>query len=160
MAASLPSTSAPSPRLTSFPLATRSNRFMLDTNMVSFLIRGSSPPLKARLLAVPMAQLCVSAVTQGELVHGVARRPEASALRTAVRELLARLEVLPWDSPAAEHYGALRASLERVGAPLGNLDTLIAGHALSAGAVLVTNDQAFGRVEGLQVEDWTVETIK
>ena len=144
----------PSPRLT------RSTRFMLDTNMVSFLIRASSPPLKARLLSVPMAQLCVSAVTQGELVYGLARRPEASALRTAVRELLARLEVLPWDSPAAERYGALRASLERLGTPLGNLDTLIAGHALATGAVLVTNDQAFGRVEGLQVEDWTVEVIK
>ena len=142
------------------PRLTRSTRFMLDTNTVSFLIRASSPPLKARLLSVPMAQLCVSAVTQGELVYGLARRPEASALRTAVRELLARLEVLPWDSLAAERYGALRASLERAGTPLGNLDTLIAGHALATGAVLVTNDQAFGRVEGLQVEDWTAEVIK
>jgi tRNA(fMet)-specific endonuclease VapC len=150
MPGAVPSATPPSPR------PTRSTRFMLDTNMVSFLIRGSSPPLKARLLSVPMAQLCVSVVTQGELVYGLARRPQASALRTAVRELLARLEVLPWDSSAAEHYGALRASLERHGAPLGNLDTLIAGHALAIGAVLVTNDQAFSRVDGLQVEDWTM----
>ena len=131
-------------------------RFMLDTNIASFLIRGSSAPLKARLLSVPMAQLCVSAVTQGELVYGLARRPDASALRTAVREFLVRLDVLPWDSPAAERYGALRASLERLGTSMGNLDTLIAGHALAAGAVLVTNDQAFSRVEGLMVEDLTV----
>ena len=151
---------AASPATPPSPRGARPTRFMLDTNMVSFLIRASSPPLKARLLSVPMAQLCVSAVTQGELVYGLARRPEASALRSAVRELLARLEVLPWDSPAAERYGALRASLERLGTPLGNLDTLIAGHALATGAVLVTNDQAFGRVEGLQVEDWTVEVIK
>lgn len=138
------------------PAVAPTHRFMLDTNMASFLIRGSSGPLKARLLSVPMAQLCVSAVTQGELVYGLARRPDASALRTAVREFLVRLDVLPWDGPAAERYGALRASLERLGTPLGNLDTLIAGHALATGAVLVTNDQAFSRVEGLMVEDWTV----
>ena len=138
------------------PALAPTHRFMLDTNMASFLIRGSSAPLKARLLSVPMAQLCVSAVTQGELVYGLARRPDASALRTAVREFLVRLDVLPWDSSAAERYGALRASLERLGMPLGNLDTLIAGHALATGAVLVTNDQAFSRVEGLMVEDWTV----
>ncbi len=138
------------------PAAPPTQRFMLDTNMASFLIRGASAPLKARLLSVPMAHMCVSAVTQGELVFGLARRPEASALRTAVREFLVRLDVLAWDSAAAERYGALRASLEGLGTPMGNLDTLIAAHALATGAVLVTNDQAFRRVEGLSVEDWTV----
>ncbi len=138
------------------PSAAPTPRFMLDTNIASFLIRGASAPLKARLLAVPMAQLCVSAATQGELVYGLARRPDATALKNAVREFLVRLDVLAWDSAAAERYGALRASLERLGTPMGNLDTLIAGHALAVGAVLVTNDQAFRRVEGLSVEDWTV----
>ena len=138
------------------PAATPTRRFMLDTHMASLLIRGSSAPLKARLLSVPMAQLCVSAVTQGELVDGLARRPEASALNTAVREFLVRLDVQAWDSAASERYRALRALLERLGIPLRNLDTLIAGHALVTGAVLVTNDQAFRRVEGLWVEDWTV----
>jgi len=103
-----------------------------------------------------MAQLCMSAVTQGELVCGLARRPDATALKTAVREFLVRLEVLAWDSGAAERYGVLRALLERLGTPMGNLDTLIAAHALASGAVLVTNDQAFRRVEGLSVEDLTV----
>lgn len=130
-------------------------RFMLDTNMASFVIRGATPPLKARLVSVPMAQLCASAVTQGELFYGLARKPEATALKGAVHAFLSRLDVLPWDSAAAERYGSLRASLERLGTPLGNLDTLIAAHALSADAVLVTNDQAFRRIEGLQVEDWT-----
>ena len=138
------------------PAAAPTRRFMLDTHMASLLIRESSAPLKARLLSVLMAQLCVSAVTHGELVYGLARRPEASALRTAVREFLVRLDVLAWDSAASERYGALRALLERLGIPLRNLDTLIAGHALATGAVLVTNDQAFRRVEGLWVEDWTV----
>ena len=138
------------------PAATPTRCFMLDTHMASLLIRGSSAPLKARLLSVLMAQLCGSAVTQGELLYGLARRPEASALRTAVREFLVRLDVLAWDSAASERYGALRALLERLGIPLRNLDTLIACHALAMGAVLVTNDQAFRRVEGLWVEDWTV----
>ncbi len=138
------------------PAAPPAQRFRLDMPVASFLIRGASAPLKARLLSVPMALMCVSAVTHGELVFGLARRPEASALRTAVREFLVRLDVLAWDSAAAERYGALRALLERLGTPLGNLDTLIAAHALATGAVLVTNDQAFRRVEGLSVEDWAV----
>ena len=131
-------------------------RFMFDTNMASFVIRGAPLPLKARLLSVSMAQLCVSAVTQGELFYGLARKPEATVLRTAVHAFLSRLDVLPWGSAAAERYGALRVSLERLGTPLGNLDTLIAAHALVADATLVTNDQAFTRVEGLRVEDWTM----
>ena len=94
-------------------------------------------------------------MTQGELFYGLARKPEAIALKTAVLAFLSRLDVLPWDRAAAERYGALRASLERLGTPLGNLDTLIAAHALSVDAALVTNDQAFARIEGLQVEDWT-----
>lgn len=129
---------------------------MLDTNIASFIIRGSSLPLKTRLLSVPMAQLCVSCVTQGELFYGLARKPGATALNAAVRELLLRLDVLPWDGAAAQHYGALRAALERQGTPLGNLDTMIAAHALAADAALVTNDRAFTRIEGLQVEDWTM----
>ena len=94
-------------------------------------------------------------MTQGELFYGLARKPEATALKTAVHAFLSRLDVLPWDRAAAERYGALRASLARLGTSLGNLDTLIAAHALSVDAALVTNDQAFARIEGLQVEDWT-----
>ena len=138
------------------PASPPAQRFMLDTNMASFLIRGSSAALKSRLLAVPMAQMCASAVTQGELLYGLARRPEASALNTAVREFLVRLDVLAWGSAASERYGALGALLEQRGTPLGNLETLIAAHALDTEAVLVTNDQAGRRVEGLVVEDWTV----
>ncbi len=134
---------------------TAPRRFMLDTNMASFVIRGAVPSLKARLRSVPMAQMCVSAVTQGELFYGLARKPEAVALKKAVHAFLSHLDVLPWDSAAAERYGALRASLEQLGTPLGNLDTLIAAHALSVDAAIITNDQAFARIEELQVEDWT-----
>ena len=129
-------------------------RYMLDTNMASYIIRGPSPVLAARLVAVPMAQLCVSSITQGELLYGLARKPGATSLQTAVREFLMRLDVLAWDSAAATRYGALRTALEAEGTPLGNLDTLIAAHALSVEAVLVTNDQAFTRVPALVVENW------
>ena len=129
-------------------------RYMLDTNMASYIVRGPSAALAARLVAVPMAQLCVSSVTQGELLFGVARKPGATSLQVAVREFLARVDVLDWDCAAATRYGALRAALETNGTPLGNLDTLIAAHALATGAVLVTNDQAFAPVPGLVVENW------
>jgi tRNA(fMet)-specific endonuclease VapC len=72
-----------------------------------------------------------------------------------VRELLRRVDVLPWNSAAAERYGVLRADLERRGRSLAPLDLLIAAHALNAEAVLATNDRTFGQVADLDVEDWT-----
>ena len=129
-------------------------RYMLDTNMASYTVRGAGPALAARLVAVPMAQMCVSSVTEGELLYGLARRPGATALQTVVQEFLKRVDVLAWDSAAARRYGVLRAALEAAGTPLGNLDTLIAAHALSAGAILVTNNQAFARVSALVVDNW------
>jgi tRNA(fMet)-specific endonuclease VapC len=130
------------------------SRYMLDTNVASYIVRGPSPVLAARLVAVPMSQLCVSSITQGELLYGVARKPGATHLQIAVREFLMRVDVLAWDSAAATRYGVLRAALEANGTPLGNLDTLIAAHTLAADAILVTNDQAFARVPALVVENW------
>jgi tRNA(fMet)-specific endonuclease VapC len=129
-------------------------RYMLDTNMASYIIRGPTPVLAAHLTSVPITQLCVSAITQGELLYGLARKPDATNLQTAVREFLVRIEVLAWDSVAATRYGVLRAALEASGTPLGNLDTLIAAHALAANTVLVTHDQAFARVTTLVIENW------
>lgn len=128
---------------------------MLDTKMASYLIKGKSAPLRAKLLSVPLSQLCISAVTQGELLFGLAKKAEAVALKIAVREFLVRLDILPWGSAAAERYGVLRARLEARGTPMGNLDMMIAAHALAKEAFLVTNDRAFSRVEGLTVENWT-----
>ncbi|MDK9713840.1 type II toxin-antitoxin system VapC family toxin [Sulfuritalea hydrogenivorans] len=127
-------------------------RYMLDTNTVSHLIKAH-PAVIRRVLAAPMASLCISAITEGELLFGLAKRPGAKRLHIAVRELLLRLDVLPWNS--AEHYGMARAEMEAQGRILASLDLLIAAHALSVGAVLVTNDRAFRQVGGLQLEDWT-----
>lgn len=131
--------------------------YMLDTNTVSHLIKGH-PTVTQRVVAAPMMALCISAITVGELLYGLAKRPEATRLHIAVKEFLRRVDVLPWDSATAERYGAVRAELERQGKTLGALDLLIAAHALEADAVLVTNDRAFGYVTELSVEDWTAES--
>jgi tRNA(fMet)-specific endonuclease VapC len=130
-------------------------RFMLDTNSVSHLIKRQ-PNLVERVVGAPMAALCVSAVTEGEMRFGLARRPEAKALHAAVVELLRRLDVLPWTSATAQRYGMVRAKLERRGRPLGPLDLMIAAHAVEAGAVLIASDRAFRFVATLEVEDWTL----
>jgi tRNA(fMet)-specific endonuclease VapC len=129
-------------------------RYMLDTNMVSHLLKAH-PAVAQRVTATPMASLCISAITEGELLFGLAKRPAAKQLHLAVTEFMKRVDVLPWDSGVAERYGALRAALETQGKPLAPLDMLIAAHAASAGAVLVTNDRAFQQVGDLEIEDWT-----
>jgi tRNA(fMet)-specific endonuclease VapC len=130
-------------------------RYMLDTNMVSHLIK-EHPVVTRRVVAAPMAALCISAITMGELLFGLARRPDAKRLHCAVLEFLRRVDVLSWDSSIAEHYGTVRANLACRGKTLAPLDLLIATHALGVSAVLVTNDQAFTQVLSLQVEDWSV----
>ena len=129
-------------------------RTMLDTNTVSQLLK-QHPAVSRRVVTASMASLCISSITEGELLFGLAKRPDAKRLHLAVREFLRRVDVLPWDSAAAECYGTLRADMARQGKALGSLDMLIAAHALSVGAVLATNDRAFGQVTGLYVEDWT-----
>jgi tRNA(fMet)-specific endonuclease VapC len=76
-------------------------------------------------------------------------------LHSLIEEFFLRVTILPWDSEAARQYGQLRATLERTGRPLGNLDTMIAAHALALGAVLVTNDRAFSSIKKLTVENWS-----
>jgi len=130
-------------------------RYLLDTNAASFVIKGNFPRVRERLLKVPMAEVGISTVTEAELRFGVARKPGAIRLKTAVEEFLLRVEALSWDSDAAERYAQVRAELERSGKPMGNLDLMIAAHALSAQLVLVTHDHVFRRIKRLKVEDWT-----
>jgi len=130
-------------------------RYMLDTNVVSHLLKGH-PSVAKHVVAVPMASLCISAITEAELLFGLAKRPDAKRLHMVVQEFLRRVDVLPWDSSAAEYYGIVRANMERQGKTLASLDLLIATHALSVNAALVTNDSAFSQLAGLHIEDWTV----
>jgi tRNA(fMet)-specific endonuclease VapC len=130
-------------------------RYLLDTNTASYVIKGNFPRVRARLAKVPMAEVGISVVTEAELRFGVARRPEATALKRVVEEFLLRVEILPWNSEAAHHYALIRASLEREGESMGNLDLMIAVQALAADVVLVTPDHVFRRVKGLKVKDWS-----
>ena len=95
--------------------------YLLDTNTVSYLIKRH-PQVTQHLLAVPMHSVCISAITAGELAFGLAKRPEAVALKAAVYEFLRRVEVLPWDAAVAQTYGALRAQMQSKGKPLAALD--------------------------------------
>lgn len=131
-------------------------RYMLDTNMVSQIVRGHFAAV-ARMTALPIHAVCISAITEGELRFGLGRRPKALRLHRIVREFLMRVTIKPWDSDTAETYGRTRAALETAGKSLGSLDMLIAAHALQADCVLVTNDRAFSQVADLRIEDWTAE---
>lgn len=130
-----------------------STRYLLDTNTVSYLIRGSAN-VRKKVVSLSMSELAISAITEGELLFGLAKNPAAKQLKILVHEFLIRVDVLPWDSHVAECYGTLRASMQKQGKILGNLDMLIAAHALALGLVLITNDRAFKQIAGLKIEDW------
>jgi tRNA(fMet)-specific endonuclease VapC len=132
--------------------------YLLDTNIASCIIKGNSPAVDNRLVNIPVAQLAISAVTEGELRFGAARLPHAVRLHSLIDDFLLRVAIMPWDSDAARQYGLLRATLELEGQPMGNLDAMIAAHALAVNAVLVTNDRAFARIKKLKIENWTKES--
>ncbi|NCG51029.1 type II toxin-antitoxin system VapC family toxin [Serratia fonticola] len=126
---------------------------MFDTNTVSLLFR-QHPRLLAAMERVPPSSVCISSITQVELLYGVAKR-QNKALKQTVVMFLDAVTVYSWDSAAAHFYGVMRASMEKQGRPPGALDQLIAAHAVSRGATIVTSDRAFTMVAELEVEDWT-----
>jgi tRNA(fMet)-specific endonuclease VapC len=129
-------------------------RYLLETNAASYAINKKSPAMDRHLAKVPMAELGISAVTEGELRYGAARSGSAP-LQATVEQFLLGLVVFAWGSEAAGQYGELRAALEREGKLMGSLDMMIAAHALALGLILITNDRAFGRIKKLRTEDWT-----
>jgi len=130
-------------------------RYLLDTNIASYLIKGEFPRLRDKLTKLPISDIGISVITEAELRFGVNRKPGATRLKQAVDEFFLRVEILPWDSAAAQHYADLRGALEDAGTPMANFDMMIAAQALAAGATLVTHDRVFHRVKRLKIEDWT-----
>lgn len=129
--------------------------YMLDTDISSYVIKRREPRLKERLADLRIDQVCISVITRAELLYGVARSSSKLINRSVVTEFLQFVRVLPWDDEAADRYAEIRVALERLGTPIGNLDTMIAAHAHSLRATLVTNNtKEFRRVSGLRVENW------
>ena len=129
-------------------------RYMLDTDVSSFIIRGGSETLreKTRLHA---DSLCVSAVTEAELRFGAKRRGSAR-ITSAVEFFLDLVEIVPWGGLAARRYADIRTALEAAGTPIGDMDMLIAASALAEGCHLIThNTSHFSRIAGLVIEDWS-----
>ena len=129
---------------------------MLDTDTVSYLIKGKSPAIEARLAALVPSTVCVSVMTRAELQYGLKRLPADHRLHLAVRQFLKIVRILPWDTDAADWYAEIRHQLVSTGQPVGEMDMMIAAHALSAGAVLVTNNSRhYARIEApLILENW------
>ena len=120
------------------------------------MIRGKPDRILSRLRRYRPGDVGISSITLAELWHGVAKSRSPEGNGVALEELLLPLEVIDFGEAAALAYGAVRASLEKAGTPIGAMDTLIAAHAVSLGATLVTNNtREFRRVKPLNVVDWT-----
>ena len=131
-------------------------RFMLDTNSVSYTLKGSPPSVRERLRQVPMAQVCVSSITEAELLFGLALKPQAAKLAELVNQFLLGVSVLPWDSAAARAYADLCAASWKRGRPLAAMDMLVAAHAFATGLTLVTSDRSFRSLRPrLRLVDWS-----
>ncbi len=127
---------------------------MLDTNIVSDLVRNPQGAVMRHIVRVGPEAVCVSIITAAELRYGCARKGSAKLLAN-VEAILGSVQILAFDVPADAEYGGIRAELEAAGRPIGPNDLLIAAHACSLGAVLVTaNTGEFARVRGLQLENW------
>lgn len=129
--------------------------YVLDTNICIHLMEVHPPQVVERFRMTPVGEVMISVVTYAELRHGVERTPavDREAAESALRRLVALLPVLPFEEKAAEQYGVLRAAVPDRRRDV--LDRLIAAHALSVGATLVTNNEAdFKDYPGLQVENW------
>ena len=132
-------------------------KYMLDTNICIFIIKHKPQKVINRFLKLKSNDICISSVTFAELSYGVEKSQAKTKNRIALTLFLSNIEIMPFDSQAAEEYGIVRTELEKAGQPIGPLDTQIAAHARSLDLTLVTNNtREFKRVSKLTVEDWTV----
>jgi len=131
-------------------------RFMLDTDICSYIIRERPLKVFDRFEALEMDQICISVVTYAELIYGVEHSSSKKINRSIVDDFVKHLNIIPWDKDAAEHYGNIRASLQANGNVIGAMDMMIAAHARSKKTTLVTNNEKhFSRVSNLKIENWT-----
>jgi tRNA(fMet)-specific endonuclease VapC len=132
---------------------------MLDTDTASYILRGRSHLVAQRLAEVPPSSVCISAVTQAELLYGLRSLSADHRLHRAVEQFLHMLHILAWDGEAARWYADIRYRLKTTGQPICEMDTMIAAHAIAAGATLVSNNtRHFGRIDApLTLVNWTAD---
>jgi tRNA(fMet)-specific endonuclease VapC len=131
---------------------------MLDTDICSYIIRLRPLSVLEKFKQLNASDLCISVITYAELLYGVERSSSKKVNHEIVESFTSKLVILDWDSMAAKHYAILRASMELEGKNIGNMDLMIAAHALSIGATVVTNNlRHFKVVKGLKVENWVKE---
>ena len=127
---------------------------MLDTNIVSAVVKDPDGTLAKRLSAMPRSEFGISIIVACELRYGAARKRSAR-LSSQLEAVLEGVDILPLEEQADRHYGEIRTELERIGRPIGHNDLLIAAHAKALGATLVIhNTDEFARVPGLAIENW------
>ncbi|MBA2350517.1 MAG: type II toxin-antitoxin system VapC family toxin [Pseudomonadota bacterium] len=131
-------------------------RYLFDTDTASYFLKGKNPVLQDRCRdALSAGDVAISVITEAELLFGLALAPDANRLQTVVKIFLSSVPCFDWTRTAAEHFARARAHLQRIGQPIGILDTQIAAHAIAENLVLVTNNTShFGRIEGLKLENW------
>ncbi len=128
--------------------------WMLDTDTCSYILRERPPQVLERLDKVARDEIVLSTIVCAELRYGAARL-KSKKLAATIEAWLGLFVILPWDDAASRVYARIRAALEAGGKPIGNLDMLIAAHAVASGAVLVTNNtRHFSQVSGLRIENW------
>ena len=128
--------------------------FLLDTNILSDLMRHPDGRAAEQIARAGEQEICTSIIVVAEVRFGIAKN-RSRRFAAQLAAILAGIEVLPFEAPADETYGVLRAQLERTGSPIGANDMLIAAQALSLGLTLVTdNERSFARVSGLKLENW------
>jgi tRNA(fMet)-specific endonuclease VapC len=129
-------------------------RYLLDTNIVIYVLKRRPVEVLSTFNA-NASRMAISSITLAELLHGAEKSSRVSENLAAVEDFCSRLQVLPYGPKAAQHYGAIRAALEKLGQPIGVNDMHIAAHARSEGLVLVTNNMGeFARVPALETENW------
>ena len=129
--------------------------YMLDTNICIYIIKKRPANLLEKFNTIPPSTLCISTITYAELQYGVERSSSKKMNQRILADFVAHLDVQPWDVEAARQYGKIRTSLEKRGKPIGNMDLLIAAHALSQQCILVSNNlREFSRIRGLLCENW------
>jgi tRNA(fMet)-specific endonuclease VapC len=129
---------------------------MLDTNIISDLVRNPQGKAARRIARVGEDNICTSIIVAAELRYGC-EKSGSKRLREAVEDLLGEISVLPFDAPADAEYGAIRSKIEADGTPIGSNDLLIAAHARATGSAIVTaNTDEFKRIRGLKMENWLV----